>query len=81
MNLKYSVYSQTIGPIPVQEPKVEVGTNIQYPKDTYDEYYGEKGISIPWGWIIFSISLLTLLAVGLLFLVKKLKKKDRDEKA
>ena len=74
MNLKYSVYSQTIGPIPVQEPKVEVGTNIQYPKDTYDEYYGEKGISIPWGWIIFAILLITTCVVAFFLARKKLRK-------
>ncbi|MFA5633981.1 MAG: type IV secretory system conjugative DNA transfer family protein [Candidatus Dojkabacteria bacterium] len=81
MNLEHSIYSQIVGPVPVQEPEIEIGTAVQYPKDTYTDYYGEKEVNIPWGWIIFFVSLLLLLVGGFLFLMKKLKKKDRDEKA
>jgi len=81
MNLEHSVYSQIVGPVPVQEPEIEIGTGVQYPKDTYTDYYGEKEVNIPWGWIVFFVSLLLLLVGGFLFLMKKLKKKDRDEKA
>lgn len=72
------IYSQTIGPRP---PEIETGSTVEYPQDTYDEYYGEREINIPWGWIIFFTILVAGLLGGFLYVKKKLKKKDRDDKA
>jgi hypothetical protein len=65
------LYSEIIGP--VQEDN---GT-VVYP----DNSYGTGSINIPWGWIIFSVLLGTLLVLGYLWVRKKLKRKDRNEKA
>jgi hypothetical protein len=82
MNSEHSIYSQIIGPVPIQDPDIEIGTSTDYPRDTYDDYYGgQREINIPWGWIIFTILSLGILVGGILYLMKKLKKKDRNEKA
>lgn len=73
-----NIYSQLIGPTP---PEIETGSTVQYPSDTYDEYYGEREINVPWGWIIFFTILLIFLVGGFLYVKKKLKKRDRNEKA
>ena len=73
-----NTYSQTIGPRP---PEIETGAPVQYPQDTYQEYYGQTGINIPWGWIIFFLILIISAVIGFLYVKKNLKKKDRDDKA
>lgn len=73
-----NLYSQVIGPV---KPEIEVGSSIQYPSDTYEEYYGENKTNIPWGWIIFFFVFVGALVGGFLYVKKKLKKKDRDEKS
>jgi hypothetical protein len=72
------LYSQVVGPV---KPDIEVGSSVQYPSDTYDEYYGEDKASIPWGWIIFFLLFIGALVGGFLYVKRKLKKKDRDEKS
>jgi hypothetical protein len=71
-------YSQLIGPTP---PEIETGSTVEYPSDTYEEYYGEKEVNIPWFWITFLVILLAVLVGGFFYIKKKLKKKDRNEKA
>jgi hypothetical protein len=71
-------YSQVIGPV---RPEIEIGSTTQYPADTYDEYYGEGDVNIPWGWIIALFVFIGSLLSAFLYVRKKLKKKDRDEKA
>ncbi len=71
-------YSQLIGPT---QPEIETGSTTEYPSDSYDEYYGEKEINIPWFWITFFAILLTVLVGGFFYIKKKLKRKDRDEKS
>jgi hypothetical protein len=73
-----NLYSQVIGPT---QPDIEVGSTVQYPSDTYGEYYGENEMNIPWGWIIFFFIFVGALIGGFLYAKKKLKKKDRDEKS
>lgn len=76
------IYSQTIGPVATDETtKVETGSNVTYPKDTYSSLYGTKQINIPWGWIIFALVLIGAGIAGFFFVKKKLVKKDRDNKA
>jgi len=72
------LYSQVIGPV---KPEIEVGSPVQYPPDTYKEYYSEDKMSIPWGWIIFFLVFIGALVGGFLYVKKKLVKKDRDEKS
>jgi len=62
-------------------PDIETGSSVQYPNDTYDEYYGEDKVNIPWGLIIFFVVLISLLVGGFLYIKKKLKKIDRNDKA
>lgn len=81
MNSQEFTYSQLIGPVPVEEPEIEVGTSVEYPSNTYDEYYGEKELNIPWGWIIFGSVLIAILVGGFFYIKKKLLKKDREEKS
>ncbi|NTV78342.1 MAG: hypothetical protein HGA25_04155, partial [Clostridiales bacterium] len=80
MNSDEFTYSQVIGPVP-NNTKIETGSNVTYPKDTYTDLYGGKTIDIPWGWIIFVLALIGA-CVGAYFIVKKkLIHKDRNEKA
>ena len=81
MNSEGFTYSQLIGPVPTEEPEIETGSNIVYSNDSYNEYYGNNNISIPWGWIILFLFLIGLLIVGFLYVQKKLRKKDRNEKS
>ena len=81
MNSEHFVYTQIMGPVPVQEPEIDIGSTTQYPRDTYDVYYGERQVNIPWGWIIFFIFAISLVIGGFFLMMKKLKKKDRNEKA
>ena len=71
MNSDEFTYSQVIGPTPSKSnTKVETGSNVTYPKDTYTDLYGGKTIDIPWGWI--SLFLVVIGAcVGAYFIVKK----------
>jgi hypothetical protein len=71
-------YSQLIGPT---APEIETGSQVEYPSNSYEEYYGEKEISIPWFWITFLLILITALVTGFFYIKKKLKKKDRNQKA
>jgi hypothetical protein len=73
-----NTYSQLIGP---SQPEIETGPSVRYPADTHEEYYGEKEINIPWAWITVFTILVTVLVAGFFYIKKKLKKKDRDEKA
>jgi len=81
MNPGEFTYSQLIGPVPKEVPEIETGSNVEYPKDTYNDLYNQPTRSIPYGWIIFFILLIGSLVAGFLYIQKKLKKKDRDEKA
>jgi hypothetical protein len=74
-------YSQLIGPVPVQKPEIETGSNVVYPKNTYEEYYTDKSLVLPWGWIFFFLILVGGVVVGFLGIKKKLKNRDRNEKA
>ena len=62
-----NLYSQVIGPT---KPEIEVGSTVQYPADTYDEYYGENEVNIPWGWIIFFFVFVGALVGGFLYAMK-----------
>ncbi len=81
MNPGEFTYSQLIGPVPKEIPEIETGSNVEYPKDTYGDLYNQATRNIPYGWIIFFLLLVGGLVVGFLYIQKKLKKKDRDEKA
>lgn len=69
-------YAQ-IGPV----PEITTGEVVNYPNDTYDEYYGEDEFSMPWGWIFGGIIFTSVLIGVFLWIRKKLIKKDRDDKA
>ena len=73
------VYAQSVGPVPITDPDIETGSNVEYPKDSFSEYYGSKEISIPWVWIILLFVLIISATLGFLFMQKKLKKKDRED--
>jgi len=73
-----NTYSQLVGP---SQPEIETGPTVRYPADTHEEYYGEEEINIPWAWITVFTILITVLIAGFFYIKKKLKKKDRDEKA
>lgn len=78
MNSEY-IYSQKVGPNPINN--IGKDSSIQYPKNSYEDYYGSKHIDIPWlliGGIIFFIS---AAVIGFLYAKKKLKKRDRNEKS
>ncbi|MHC1716633.1 MAG: type IV secretory system conjugative DNA transfer family protein [Candidatus Dojkabacteria bacterium] len=78
MNFEEFTYSQVVGPTPV----IETGSDILYPDNSYDAYYGLKeSVTIPWGWIIFALVLILSSVVAFLYVRNKLKKKDRNEKA
>jgi hypothetical protein len=66
------LYSQVIGPVQ------NTTTNVIYPDDSYGT---TTSINIPWGWIIFILLLIVALVVGYLWIRKRLKRKDRNEKA
>lgn len=81
MDFNEFTYSQ-IGPSPVKEPEIEVGADVVYPDNSYEEYYGPgKAIDIPWGWIVFFLVLIISGVAGFLIVRKRLRKKDRNEKA
>lgn len=69
-----------VGPMPTDKDDISVSDPVEYTKDSYRDLT-DSGFSIPWGWIIFF-----LLIIGLGFFVffkvrRKLKRKDRNEKA
>lgn len=81
MDFNEFTYSQ-IGPSPVKEPEIEIGADVVYPDNSYQEYYGpSKNIDIPWGWIVFFFVLIISGVIGFLVVRKRLRKKDRNEKA
>lgn len=81
MDFNEFTYSQ-IGPSPVKEPEIEIGADVVYPDNSYQEYYGpSKNIDIPWGWIVFFFVLIISGIIGFLVVRKRLRKKDRNEKA
>ncbi len=81
MDFNEFTYSQ-IGPSPVKEPEIEIGADVVYPDNSYQEYYGpSKNIDIPWGWIVFVFVLIISGVIGFLVVRKRLRKKDRNEKA
>ena len=75
------IYTQTLGPVLEEKPDIETGSSVLYPKDTYGEMYGPKEINIPWGWIIAIFLLVGVCVAAFLFVRKKLRNKDRNEKA
>ncbi|KKP91065.1 MAG: hypothetical protein UR96_C0034G0007 [candidate division WS6 bacterium GW2011_GWC1_36_11] len=82
MNSNEFTYSQVIGPVPSKsDTKIETGSNVTYPKDTYSDLYGSKTVDIPWGWIIFILALIGACVGAYFFVKKKLVHKDRNEKA
>lgn len=81
MNSDEFTYSQVIGPVKDPIEDIKTGTNVIYPNDSYEEYYGTKDINIPWGWIIFILVLIGILVVAFFWVKKRLIKKDRNEKA
>lgn len=66
------LYTQVVGPVPK-----ETNSTVKYP----DNSYSVQNIKIPWGWIIFAILLITTCVVAFFLARKKLRKKDRNEKA
>jgi hypothetical protein len=74
-------YSQLIGPVPQKEVEIIPGETVNYPDDTYGEYYDEKSFQMPWGWIIGFFIFVALLVAVFFWIKKKLIKKDRNEKA
>ena len=81
MDLKGITYSQIIGPIPVEKPKIDAGSTVEYPKNTYGDIYDKPEVSIPWGWIVFLLLFVGILVASFFYIRKKLRKRDRDEKA
>jgi hypothetical protein len=81
MNSEEFTYSQLIGPVPTKDTEIEVGSNVEYPKDTYSDMYNKPKTEIPYGWIIFFFLLVGSLVGGYIYIQKKLKKKDRNKKA
>ncbi len=59
---------------------IVVGDSVEYPKDSYDEFTNND-INIPWGWIFFTIAVISLGILGFLKIKDRLKRKDRNEKA
>lgn len=78
MNSEY-IYSQMLGPNPVKN--IDENTTTQYSKNSYEDYYGSKSWNIPWLLIIVIAVVIGLSVVGFLFVKKKLKKRDRNEKS
>jgi hypothetical protein len=72
--LKEPIYSQ-VGPMPTET--VRPGTQVEYPKDSYNT----KDTQLPWGWISASLIFIATLLAIYFFIKRKLSKKDRDEKA
>lgn len=81
MNSDEFTYSQVIGPIKDPTEDIETGSNVIYPNDSYNEYYGDKDINIPWGWIIAIFVLISILVAIFFWIKKRLLRKDRNEKA
>ncbi len=73
--------AQIQGPIPVVDSNIKVGADVKYSDNSYDDYYGSKSLNIPFGWIAFILLLVLIAVLGFFFVKKKLKKKDRNEKA
>ncbi|MBP6976231.1 DUF87 domain-containing protein [Candidatus Dojkabacteria bacterium] len=67
-----------VGPMPSDD--IVVGDSVEYPKDSYDEFTNND-INIPWGWIFFTIAVISLGILGFLKIKDRLKRKDRNEKA
>ncbi|MDD2583182.1 MAG: hypothetical protein PHR66_14435, partial [Desulfuromonadaceae bacterium] len=61
--------------MPTEE--VRPGTQVQYPKDSYNN----REIHIPWGWITFFFIFIATLITIYFVVKKKLEEKDRDDKA
>ena len=73
--------SQEQGPVPVVDSKIKTGADIQYSDNSYADYYGIGEVSFSWLWVAIPL-LVIVLAAGIFFLVKKrLRTKDRNEKA
>ncbi len=81
MNSNEFTYSQVIGPVKDPTKNIETGSNVVYPNDSYNEYYGDKNINIPWGWIIAVLVFIGILVAVFFWIKKRLLRKDRNEKA
>ncbi len=81
MDLEGFTYAQNIGPSPVKEPDIEIGSDVVYPDDSYTSLYGKESIDIPWGLIVFLLGIILLGGLSFLYIKKKLRRKDRNEKA
>ena len=66
------IYAQVFGPT-IEQPKKE--STVRYPDNSYD------GFKVPWGWVSFFVVIVALAVLGFFYIKKKLKKKDRNEKA
>jgi hypothetical protein len=76
--MKEYILSQ-IGPMP-SDTDIVVGEQVEYPKDSYDEFTN-RDINIPWVLIISIVVILGLGAFAFLKVRDRLKRKDRNEKA
>jgi len=75
------ILSQEQGPIPVEDSKIKTGADVLYSDNSYADYYGIGGITINWLWIAIPLLFLALVVYIFFAVGKKLKKKDRNEKA
>ncbi len=66
------IYTQVLGPSPVN-----TGSSVQYPDDSFNS----GSFDIPWSWILCCVVFIGLLVAGFFFARKKLRKRDRNEKA
>lgn len=66
------LYTQVVGPVPK-----ETNSTVKYP----DNSYSVENIKIPWGWITFAVLLIATCVAAFFLARKKLRKKDRNEKA
>ncbi len=67
-----------VGPMPSEE--IVVGNTVEYSKDSYNEKIGSD-LNIPWGWIVFTISVISICIFLFLKIKDTLIRKDRNEKA
>ncbi len=66
------LYTQVVGPVPK-----ETNSTVKYP----DNSYSVENIKIPWGWITFAVLFVGTCVAAFFLARKKLRKKDRNEKA